>query len=117
MKIKRVNVLVRTQYSPDGGLIVFMSDRDNATRAGAAANMDKGFDLFLARPAPGLGSLHASVNRVWPPPGAPLLWGGGEGVPTWKVLWPLLGAPRVGCRERCYRGVGIRLSRLFCAVR
>lgn len=38
------------QYSPDGGMIVFMSDRDNATGSAGAANMDKGFDLFLIRP-------------------------------------------------------------------
>ena len=37
------------QYSPDGGYIVFMSDRDNATGTAGAANMDMGFDLYLVR--------------------------------------------------------------------
>ena len=41
--------LLRAQYSPDGGYIVFMSDRDNVTGKAGAANMDMGFDLYLVR--------------------------------------------------------------------
>ena len=44
--------MVAAQYSPDGGYIVFMSDRDNATGTAGAANMDMGFDLYLVRVLP-----------------------------------------------------------------
>ncbi len=40
-------------------MIVFMSDRDNATGSAGAANMDKGFDLFLIRPDGG------GLRKLW----------------------------------------------------
>ena len=47
-----ISRMMAAQYSPDGGYIVFMSDRDNATGTAGAANMDMGFDLYLVRVPP-----------------------------------------------------------------
>lgn len=72
--------MMAAQYSPDGGYIVFMSDRDNATGTAGAANMDMGFDLYLVR-VPLLG-YNLCLMRV------PLLWSD-----FYLVRVPLVGAP------------------------